>query len=80
MASKNEEQAPQEEKLAIEVLVDSIKAISKGFAQLNQAGMPRAMIRAWLHQKTRVSLTNIDSVLDALEELQTEMLQPLPSR
>lgn len=67
----------KKEKLAVEVLVENIKKVSDGFAQLNRAGIPRTMIRAWLHQKTKIKVTDIDALLDALEDLQKEMLTPI---
>lgn len=66
-----------EPKTAAEVLVEGLKKISEGFNQLSKAGMPRSMIKAWVHQKTRVGKANIDLVLDALEELQQEMNKPV---
>lgn len=72
------EEEEKNEKLAVEVLAENIKKISTGFQQLNRAGIPRAMIRAWLHQKTKVKVTVIDSILEALEDLQKEMLRPMP--
>lgn len=68
---------PRKEKLAVEVLVEGIKELSKGFKMLNQAGMPKSMIKAWIHQKTKLSMKNIDLFLDAMEELQHEMLSPI---
>ena len=66
-----------ETKTAAEALVEALKKISEGFQQLSKAGMPRSMIKAWIHQKTRVGKANIDLVLDALEELQQEMNKPV---
>ena len=66
-----------EPKTAAEVLVESLKKISVGFEQLSKAGMPRDMIKAWIHQKTKVGMANIDKILDALEALQKEMLKPV---
>ena len=66
-----------EPKTAAEALVESLKKISEGFQQLSKAGMPRDLIKAWIHQKTRVGKTNIDLVLDSLEELQKEMNKPV---
>ena len=73
----SEEQAdlpPRKEKLAIEVLVEGIKELSKGFEKICRHGMPKSMIKAWIHQKTKLSMKNIDLFLDAMEELQREML------
>ena len=64
-------------KTAAEVLVDALKKISKGFEELTKAGMPRSMIKAWLHQKTKLGMGTIDKVLDAMVELQREMLKPV---
>ena len=66
-----------ETKTAAETLVEGLKKISEGFEQLTKAGMPRDMIKAWLHQKTRVGKVNIDLILNALEELQKEMNAPV---
>ena len=62
---------------AAEKLVESLKKISTGFDDLTKAGMPRDMIKAWLHQKTKVGMQTIDKILDALVVLQREMLKPV---
>lgn len=64
---------------AAEALVQALKKISEGFQQLTKAGMPRSMVKAWIHQRTKVGMQTIDKILDALEELQREMNKPVRS-
>jgi len=64
-------------KTAAEILVDALRKVSEAYQDLNKAGMPKSMIRAWLHQKTKVSLSNIDKIMAAMEELHTEMSAPM---
>lgn len=74
MSYDNEDEEP---KTAAEVLVEALRNISIGFQQLTKAGLPRSMVKAWLFQKTKVGMQSIDKILDALGELQEEMLKPV---
>jgi hypothetical protein len=53
-----------------EVLADAIVRIGRGFAELHRSGLNREAIVVLLHSKTRISKSDIYTILDGLEQLE----------
>lgn len=76
MVTKQIKVIQPEPPIAVEILATAIEEIAKGMRAINATRLERRVLVLLIRDRTSVRFTDIEAVLDAMDELESVYLKP----